>query len=76
MYRPNLVILVKDIIDDQIYYKVSHISPSLSFDIPIPGWSEPDDLCYDLNILIPYSISKWDISSLKKLNQIIKSKMN
>lgn len=74
MYRPNLVILVKDIIDDQIYYKVSHISPSLSFDIPIPGWSEPDDLCYDLNILIPYSISKWDISSLKKIESNYKVK--
>lgn len=66
MYRPNLIILVKDTIDDEIFYKVSHISPSLSFDIPIAGWSDPEDLCYDLNILIPYSISKWEVSKLIK----------
>ena len=66
MYRPNLVILVKDAAD-KTYYKISHISLSLSFDVPIIGWNvyKPDDLCFDSNVLIPYSVSNWNITSLE-----------
>lgn len=66
MYRPNLVILVKDTAD-KTYYKISHISLSLSFDVPIIGWNvyKPDDLCFDSNVLIPYSVSNWNITSLE-----------
>lgn len=66
MYRPNLAILVKDK-TDRTYYKVSHISLSLSFDVPIIGWNvyKPDDLCFDSNVLIPYSVSNWNITSLE-----------
>ncbi|KAG7662706.1 uncharacterized protein J8A68_003765 [[Candida] subhashii] len=93
LYRPNMVIIVKDKIkmgksgeslfgakDNSkiIYrdlYKVSHISSSLSFDIPILGWDllNPSDLCGHVNVLIPNGISSWTIQSLEKNKDTWKS---
>lgn len=81
MYRPNLVVVVKDsiltkkVVDDEksskIYkdfYKVSHISSSISLNIPIIGWDleRPKDVCIGSNVLIPNGISSWNIQSIKE----------
>lgn len=82
MYRPNLVILVKDSVkiesgenDDgttryrlKDLYKISHVSSSISFDIPIIGWDlmNPKDLCQGSNVLIPNGISSWSVKSFTK----------
>lgn len=80
MYRPNLVIVVRDMVelpdekDDgkhekqyQNLFKVSHVSSSISFDIPIIGWNlmDPKDLCAGSNVLIPNGISFWTINSFQ-----------
>lgn len=64
MYRPNLVILVKDVVGDKQMFRLSHVSSSISFDIPMIGWNlnEPKDLCYGTNVLIPNGISSWVMS--------------
>lgn len=80
MYRPNLVVIVRDMVelpdekDDgkhekqyQNLFKVSHVSSSISFDIPIIGWNlmNPKDLCDGSNVLIPNGISSWTINSFQ-----------
>lgn len=83
MYRPNLVIIVKDTVDVEIkeltdkpfkqpkdFYKISHISSSISFDIPIIGWDlmNPKKICVGSNVLIPNGISSWSIESFDQEN--------
>ncbi|KAK6454599.1 uncharacterized protein RJT20DRAFT_136950 [Scheffersomyces xylosifermentans] len=82
MYRPNLVVLVKDRVEvapgpslfgggalkpiAKDFYKISHISSSISFDIPIIGWDlmNPKVLCTRANILMPNGISSWTLNSV------------
>ena len=81
MYRPNMVVVVKDSISTKKnvndpkspkvikdFYKISHISSSISLDIPIIGWDleNPKDVCIGSNILIPNGISSWNIKSIKE----------
>lgn len=79
-YRPNLVILVKDDPADvpgskdsnfalmEDFFKVSHISSSISFNVPIVGWeiNKPQDLCSGSNVFIPNGISSWWIKDIKE----------
>ncbi|ABN64274.2 predicted protein, partial [Scheffersomyces stipitis CBS 6054] len=62
MYRPNLVIVTMH----RDFYKLSHVSSSISFDMPVLGWdlSNPRILCTGANILIPNGISSWNLKSL------------
>ncbi|RCK64727.1 Beta-mannosyltransferase 1 [Candida viswanathii] len=62
MYRPNLVILMKDI--DQ--YKVAHVSPFLDLGIEVLPWFENGKLCDAKNLIIPNGISSWTIERLQK----------
>ncbi|ODV77106.1 glycosyltransferase family 91 protein [Suhomyces tanzawaensis NRRL Y-17324] len=74
MYRPNLVVLVKDSIEVdrdgnkeiKSFYRITHISSSVSFDIPILSWDigEPKKLCYISNVLIPNGIATWKAEDL------------
>lgn len=61
MYRPNLVVLVKDLVGSKQMFRLSHVSSSISFDVPIIGWdlNNPKDLCHGTNVLIPNGISSW-----------------
>ncbi|EER30954.1 predicted protein [Candida tropicalis MYA-3404] len=58
MYRPNLVILEKQL--EQ--FKVTHLSSYMSLEIPVPGWKDPDVQCAtkDPSALIPNGISNWE----------------
>ncbi|KAK6458116.1 uncharacterized protein RJT20DRAFT_126039 [Scheffersomyces xylosifermentans] len=58
MYRPNLAVIVKH--GDE--YKISYLSSSITFDIPIVGWTNPKKLCRynDPDALIPNGISAWE----------------
>lgn len=65
MYRPNLVVLIKDSLPGQLpKYKLTHISSSLSLDVPVVGFDllQPQNLCNGPNVLIPNGISSWDIT--------------
>lgn len=70
MYRPNLVILVKDVVGDKQMFRLSHVSSSISFDIPMIGWNlnNPKDLCHGTNVLIPNGISSWVMSLVGEEN--------
>ncbi|KAK6465643.1 hypothetical protein DFJ63DRAFT_27504 [Scheffersomyces coipomensis] len=87
MYRPNLVIVVKDTIkvkqpslfgsneNDDAYtyedvYRVSHVSSSISFNIPLIGWDlfNPQFQCAGSSILIPNGISSWSIRTTNEGN--------
>ncbi|KAI5954000.1 BMT3 [Candida margitis] len=61
MYRPNLVVIVKERKDSKNYYKVTHISSSLSFNMYVPGWDllYPENSCLRSSVLIPNGISQW-----------------
>ncbi|CCG21507.1 Bmt8 beta-mannosyltransferase [Candida orthopsilosis Co 90-125] len=61
MYRPNLVVIVKERKDSRNHYKVTHISSSLSFDMYVPGWDllYPENSCLRSSVLIPNGISQW-----------------
>lgn len=68
MYRPNMVLVVKDEIPKELgygqydkVYKLSHVSSSISFDVDIIGWEadKPTKKCWFNNILIPNGISWW-----------------
>lgn len=72
IYRPNLVVLMKDsILGDSgkttNVYKVSHISSSVSFNVEIIGWNldKPKEICSGSNVLIPNGISAWKLTDLK-----------
>lgn len=67
-YRPNMVIIVKDMIKGrngvlEPVYKLSHVSSSISFDVKVLGWylDLPDRVCGGNNILIPNGISTWTL---------------
>lgn len=66
MYRPNMVILVKDKVGEKQLFRLSHVSSSISFDIPMIGWdlNNSKDLCHGTNVLIPNGISSWVLSHI------------
>ncbi|RCK57902.1 Beta-mannosyltransferase 1 [Candida viswanathii] len=57
MYRPNLVVLMKD----KDNYKFAYVSPFLGFGIEILEWWEGQGLCKAKNLIIPNGISTWTI---------------
>ncbi|KAL6453549.1 RHD1 Beta-mannosyltransferase 2 [Candida maltosa Xu316] len=57
MYRPNVVILIKD--DDK--YRISHVSSFASLGIKILPWTEGEGLCEGKNLIIPNGISSWTL---------------
>ncbi|CAK9440351.1 uncharacterized protein LODBEIA_P44510 [Lodderomyces beijingensis] len=61
MYRPNLVIVVRDSWNYKPRYMITHVSSSLSLDIPVGGWDilYPENVCLRSSILIPNGISMW-----------------
>ena len=61
MYRPNLVVVVKERRDSRNHYKVTHISSSLSFNMYVPGWDllYPENSCLRSSVLIPNGITQW-----------------
>ncbi|KAK6198192.1 uncharacterized protein RJT21DRAFT_55641 [Scheffersomyces amazonensis] len=84
MYRPNMVILVKDKIkvteprlfgisnikEEYFYeevYRLSHVSSSISFNIPLIGWDlfKPRIMCEGSSVLIPNGISGWTIKTIE-----------
>ncbi|KAI5951803.1 hypothetical protein KGF54_004878 [Candida jiufengensis] len=57
-YRPNMFVLIKT----SEFYKISHISNSLDFNINIKQWDiKNPDLCFGKNLIIPNGISSWEI---------------
>ncbi|KAI5951804.1 hypothetical protein KGF54_004879 [Candida jiufengensis] len=64
MYRPNLVIITKEINSKgKSIYKLSHVSSALTFDLYVFGWDlmYPENVCDRSNILIPNGLSLWSI---------------
>lgn len=67
LYRPNLVVVVKDTITDgdnkKEVFKLSHVSAFMSLNVDIIPWNpfKPYQLCNGTNALIPNGISKWDL---------------
>ena len=59
MYRPNIVILIKDG-DDQ--YRLSHVSPFVGLGILILPWWPDKGLCDGKNLIIPNGISSWHLN--------------
>lgn len=57
MYRPNLVVLMKD----QENYKFAYISSFAGLGIEILPWHEGKGLCSGTNLIIPNGISAWSI---------------
>lgn len=80
-YRPNLVIMTKDQatytrssggqIEDvtEYFFKISHVSSSLSLRVPIDPWyvDRPYRFCENVNALIPNGISKWKVDSFENV---------
>lgn len=80
MYRPNMVIITKDIINKEYesngviktkvesVYKINQLSSFISFDLPIVGWDvhDPKRLCVngEPNVLIPNGISDWNLQRI------------
>ncbi|EGW33509.1 uncharacterized protein SPAPADRAFT_66466 [Spathaspora passalidarum NRRL Y-27907] len=60
MYRPNIVVLVKD----QGKFKITHVSPFVSLNIPMLPWdtTKPNTLCLGRSVVIPNGISQWMIA--------------
>ncbi|KAF3989881.1 hypothetical protein FT663_02451 [Candidozyma haemuli var. vulneris] len=69
LYRPNLVVVLKDTIivngEPQEVFKMSHVSSFVSLNIEIVPWdpSKPYKLCSGTNALIPNGISHWKVFS-------------
>lgn len=66
MYRPNLVVLIKD----NKGYSFSMVSSFMDLDVPILPWSNNDLICTGKNLLVPNGISSWvfardDLGKLK-----------
>ncbi|KAG7665035.1 uncharacterized protein J8A68_001443 [[Candida] subhashii] len=59
MYRPNIIVLTR-ILDS---YKITHLSSSVSFDIPVTGSKNSSIVCDKKgpNALMPNGISMWEI---------------
>lgn len=58
MYRPQLAIIT--MLDDT--FQVTHVSSFVSFNIPVLGWSDKQDVCgWWYNALIPNGLSMWEI---------------
>lgn len=71
-YRPNLVIVILDLIkgeDGKIrqVFSLSHVSAFMGLFVDIIPWrsEDPADLCRQLNILIPNGIGYWKIGDIK-----------
>lgn len=67
LYRPNLVVMVKDVIMKdgmpKEIFKLGYVSDFMSLNVDIILWNpfKPYELCKGTNALIPNGISKWDI---------------
>lgn len=67
LYRPNLVVVVKDTImvdgKPQDVFKMSHVSSFVSLNIEIVPWDplKPYKLCSGTNALIPNGLSHWRV---------------
>lgn len=62
IYRPNLVVIVKDLTTNQ--YKIDTISSFVSLDVPMLGWDldNPDEICSGgPSVFIPNGISAWSV---------------
>ncbi|RCK67382.1 Beta-mannosyltransferase 5 [Candida viswanathii] len=55
MYRPNLVVLVKD----SKGYSITQISSFVDLNVPIIPWSDDFWICSGKNLLVPNGISSW-----------------
>lgn len=78
-YRPNIVVITKDQASyydhktgedkTKFFYKVSHVSSSLSLEVEMDPWlpEDPKSVCGNTNALIPNGIGSWNIDSLKKV---------
>lgn len=76
-YRPNLVVITKDQASyfnhdrsedrTQLFYKISHVSSSMSLEITMDPWvpGEPKSMCQNVNALIPNGIGAWKIDSIE-----------
>lgn len=72
LYRPNLVVMVKDTVgskglEQKEIFKLSHVSSFLSLNVDIIPWNalRPYQLCKGTNALIPNGISKWNVKVRK-----------
>lgn len=78
MYRPNFAVVVRDIAPSgERFYKVSHVSSSIGFDIPVTGWdlSKPTEVCEGgSNVLLSNGISLWNVESFTAKNNKVHTK--
>lgn len=70
MYRPNMVILVKDdvptntnIASGKSNYRLTHVSSFMDLGIEVLPWWEDKGLCEGKNVVIPNGISSWTIEN-------------
>ncbi|KAI5958967.1 uncharacterized protein KGF55_005621 [Candida pseudojiufengensis] len=84
MYRPNLVIISRDLNskkeEGNNEFQLTHVSSALTFNMFVFGWDImiPEDSCGKLNILIPNGISVWSFETkedLPKLEEISKKEI-
>ncbi|CAH6723242.1 beta-mannosyltransferase 5 [[Candida] jaroonii] len=70
MYRPNLAVIVKDLMSNQ--YHIDLISSYTSLDMEMVGWNlkKPQDTCGGKSVLIPNGISSWSIDDIGGNNWI------
>lgn len=61
MYRPNLVVLLKD----SEGYSFSAISSFMDLDVPIIPWYDDGMICSGKNLLVPNGISSWNFAKDK-----------
>lgn len=66
MYRPNLVIIMKD----KSNYKLAYVSSFSDLGIEVLPWYKNGKLCDVKNLIIPNGISSWTIDSNPKGNII------
>ncbi|KAK6465644.1 hypothetical protein DFJ63DRAFT_333062 [Scheffersomyces coipomensis] len=68
-YRPNLVTIIKD---DNNKYKISHMSPFISLDVPVGAFddvSNTDCKSGEPNVFIPNGIGSWSLNSYDTNNK-------
>ncbi|RLV96098.1 Beta-mannosyltransferase 8 [Spathaspora sp. JA1] len=60
MYRPNIVMMIKE--NDE--FKITHVSSYLSLNVPIVAWDSTRaySLCIGRNVMLPNGISHWVIN--------------
>lgn len=78
-YRPNIVAITKDQASyydheaeedrTKFFYRVSHVSSSLSLEVTMDPWNpdDPKSICLSVNALIPNGIGGWKIDTLKQV---------